>query len=244
MAVLALGRGFRSACDRSGALLTLSRIRPAIAAFFAALCLLFSSSDLAAQDRARDYLGKPPEWFRSAAGERIVENVLSYQSSAGSWPKNIDCTSSSYTGKREDLHGTFDNAATTDELRLLSLAYRATGENRYRDAFKKGFDHILQAQYANGGWPQLFPAGNGYARYITFNDGAMVRLMIFLRESAADEEVVDADRRRAALAAFDRGIDCILRCQVRVDGKLTVGALSMMSTISAPAPRARSSLPR
>ena len=52
----------------------------------------------------------------------------------------------------------------------------------------------------------------------------MVRLMIVLREVVASDEesLVDGDRRAMASQAFDRGIDCILRCQVRVGGKLTV----------------------
>src|SRR5262249_23476136 len=30
------------------------------------------------------------------------------------------------------------------------------------------------------------------------------------------------DRRNACQSAFDKGIDCILKCQIKVDGKLTV----------------------
>ena len=183
-----------------------------------------ATGPLAAEERARSYLDQPAEWFKSATGRRIADNVLSFQSPAGSWPKNIDCIAEPFTGNRANLHGTFDNAATTDELRLMARAFRATGEARYRDAFLKGLDHILHAQYDNGGWPQSSPPGQGYERYITFNDGAMVRLMQLLRDVAADElyDFVDAERRQAARAAFDRGIECILHCQVRVEGKLTV----------------------
>jgi hypothetical protein len=52
----------------------------------------------------------------------------------------------------------------------------------------------------------------------------MVRLLEFVREVARDDRYafVDGDRRGRAAAAFDRGIDCILACQVRVDGVPTV----------------------
>jgi len=51
----------------------------------------------------------------------------------------------------------------------------------------------------------------------------MVRLMEFLREVFASERYgfVDAGRRKSAKVAFDRGIECILRCQIKVEGKLT-----------------------
>jgi pectate lyase len=170
-----------------------------------------------------DYLNKPDDWFRSDEGRRITANVLSHQSDLGSWPKNLDTTAAPYTGDPLLIVGTFDNRATTDELRFLARAFNATRERRDDQAFLKGLDHILRAQYPTGGWPQLYPPGKGYHRYITFNDDAMVRLMEFLREVAAAKtyDFVAPAKRKAAQAAFDRGIDCILKCQVRVDGKLT-----------------------
>jgi PelA/Pel-15E family pectate lyase len=176
-----------------------------------------------AASKPGDYLKQTDEWFRGEEGARIAANILSYQSAAGSWPKNTDTASVPYAGKPADLHGTFDNGATLDELRFLARAYRATREPRYQVAFLKGFDHLLQAQYPTGGWPQYYPPSTSYHRHITFNDNAMVRLMTFLREAATSEssDCLDAERRRAALASFDRGIQCILRCQIRVEGKLT-----------------------
>jgi pectinesterase len=52
----------------------------------------------------------------------------------------------------------------------------------------------------------------------------MVRLMNLLREVAesTDYGFVDTNRRKAAGIAFERGIECILKCQIRVNGKLTV----------------------
>ena len=184
-------------------------------------CLLLSP--LALARGARDYLNKPEEWFGSEEGRRITDNILSYQSEQGSWPKNIDTTSTPYTGDRAKLSGTFDNDATTDELRFLAHAYRSTNDAKDREAFLKGFDHILKAQYPTGGWPQFYPPDRQYHRYITFNDDAMVRLMQFLRETRSSDlyDFVGDDRRTKARASFDRGIDCILKCQIKVNGKLT-----------------------
>jgi PelA/Pel-15E family pectate lyase len=51
----------------------------------------------------------------------------------------------------------------------------------------------------------------------------MVNVMNFIREVARDDRYsfVSADRRAEALKEFDRGIQCILKCQIAVNGKLT-----------------------
>src|SRR5436305_12383782 len=77
-----------------------------------------------ARSYAGPYLNRPDDWFRSEEGKRITANILSYQSDAGSWPKNTDTVSAPYTGDRAKLSGTFDNDATTDELRFLAHAWR------------------------------------------------------------------------------------------------------------------------
>ena len=49
---------------------------------------------------------------------------------------------------------------------------------RCEQAFLKGVDHILAAQYPSGGWPQFYPPSAQYHRHITFNDNSMVRVMM------------------------------------------------------------------
>jgi pectinesterase len=170
------------------------------------------------------YSDKTDDWYRSAEARQIADNILSWQSPQGSWPKNINTRRNLYSGDPNKIEGTFDNGATTGELHFLERAFNVTGDRRYKQAFLKGLDHILKAQYPSGGWPQFYPPTTGYPRHITFNDGVMVRLMYLLREVAesADYDFVDANRRKATKIAFDRGIECILKCQIRVNGKLTV----------------------
>lgn len=54
--------------------------------------------------------------------------------------------------------------------------------NPNRDTAVRGLDYLLAAQYANGGWPQIFPLREDYARHMTFNDNAMVNVLVLLDE--------------------------------------------------------------
>ncbi len=194
------------------------------------LLLLAVAGLLSSRDPAASADGGPgaclkqdDAWFAGEEARRVVACVLSHQSDLGGWPKNVDTTKAPFAGDRKALQPTFDNGATTDEIRLLARAFRATQDARCRAAVEKGVDYVLKAQYPTGGWPQRFPPGPGYHRHITFNDNAMVRVMDFLREVRRDDvfAFLDAGRRTAAREAFDRGVQCILKCQVRVDGRLT-----------------------
>jgi pectate lyase len=167
---------------------------------------------------------KPDAWFRSDEATQAANNILSHQSPRGDWPKNFDTSARPATGDRSRIQGTFDNGATVGEVRFLARAFKVTGRPAYREAVDKALDQILAAQYPNGGFPQSFPPGRGYARYITFNDNTMTNLLGLLRDVSASEDFdfVDKPRREAAGRAFRAGIDCILKCQVEVNGKLTV----------------------
>ncbi len=169
------------------------------------------------------YAQRPDAWFASAEAKEIAANVLSYQSPLGSWPKNLDTGAKPYQGNPKDLHGTFDNDATIGELRFLARMVQATAGQAYVQAFNRGLAHILQAQYPTGGWPQFYPPDNKYHRYITFNDHCMVNILEFLRDVAvsAGFRFVSQSHREQARQAFDRGIACILKCQIRVKGELT-----------------------
>ena len=185
------------------------------------LCLLLlSSSDATVPSQ---YAKQSAEWFQSEEGRRIADNVLTWQTPHGSWPKNRDTASEPFDGKSEDLHGTFDNSATIGELRFLARAFRATNAPRYRQAFLKGLSHILEAQYPNGGWPQFYPLSKNYHRHITFNDNAMVRILELLRDvsESSDYGFLEMEVRTQAKAAVTKGIDCILRTQLKQGGELT-----------------------
>lgn len=194
-------------------------------------------TSLSAATPAESLLKQPDSWFASAAGQKTVECILTWQSEQGDWPKNKDTTRQEYTGDRSKLKGTFDNGATTGELRVLARAFQVTGDTRYQQAFQKGFDHIVRAQYPNGGWPQYYPLSDQYHRHITFNDGSMIRIMEFLRDAATSQEFsfLDKGRQSSALKAFNLGVACIVKCQIIIDGVPTVWCAQHDEVTLAPA---------
>jgi PelA/Pel-15E family pectate lyase len=207
--------------------MTISRVffRPLLVAALGLLGPIAAHSVAAESFPWKSYASKPDAWYRGPAGIEAAENVLSHRAEAGDWPKNLDTSKQRFTGDRAKIQGTFDNGATVGETRFLARAFRATGEPRYRDAADRSLGHILSAQYPTGGWPQSFPPGHGYARYITFNDNTTVNLLTLLRDVARAEPdfaFVAPSRREASKKAFDAGIRCILACQVKADGRLTV----------------------
>jgi PelA/Pel-15E family pectate lyase len=186
----------------------------------------------ARKSRTRDSLDRKTKWYRSEQAKWIASNVLLYQRDCGGWWKNIDIAKE-LSGKplqwaidqKKENSGTIDNGATYQEMRFLAKMYEATRDERYRESFLKGVDFLLDGQYPNGGWPQVFPDSTGYSTHITFNDNAITGVMLFLRDIAQGKkpyQFVDAARRERADKAVAKAIDCILKCQVVVDGVRTV----------------------
>jgi PelA/Pel-15E family pectate lyase len=176
-----------------------------------------------------EVLRQKPEWYASVEARAIADSVIQYQSPQGGWPKNVDLAIPPRS--RDDIPlpsdgraNTIDNGATTVPMRFLASVARATKEAKYGRAFARGLDYLLAAQYQNGGWPQFFPLRDGYYSRITYNDNAMVNVLTVLRDAATGKPpygFVDESRRTRARAAVTRGIDLILRTQVRQGGKLT-----------------------
>ncbi|MGC4032175.1 MAG: pectate lyase [Tepidisphaeraceae bacterium] len=170
----------------------------------------------------RQYMEMPPEWYGSPEAKAIAKVVIGNQAKLGGWPKNVD-TTKPINKDPAKIEGTFDNNATFDELRLLAKIHTATKDDSLLPSINKGLDLVLISQYPTGGWPQSYPPDKSYHRYITFNDGSMARLLFFVKETleSADFKFIDATRKASLQKAFDGGVDCILKCQIKVDGKLT-----------------------
>jgi pectinesterase len=188
-------------------------------------------------------------WYASPEAARIAETVLLAQHTNGGWDKNTDWAKPLTDDVRRALDkergavATIDNGATTTEMRFLAKVATGTTDAALRDrcraAFLRGFDWLLAAQYDNGGWPQFYPLRKGYYTHITFNDDAMARVLELLRDVSRGAEplgFVDAGRRAKAGRAVAKGIDCVLRCQIRIGGVPTVWCAQHDEKTFAPAP--------
>lgn len=170
-------------------------------------------------------------WFASDDARSIANSVIQYQSPQGGWPKSTDLARPPLTKEDVPAPGTgransLDNDATTVPMQFLARMVQATGEEQYQASFERGLEYLFDAQYPNGGWPQFWPLrGDAYYSRITYNDGAMIRVMQLLRDVAAGKppyQFVHESQRKKAAKAIELGLDCILKSQIRENGKLKV----------------------
>lgn len=173
------------------------------------------------------------EFYATDEAVRIADNVVLYQRDTGGWPKEIDMTARLTNAEKAGVSkakskkdSTLDNGTTHTQIRYMAEVYYATKLERFRDSLIKGVDYLLEAQYPNGGWPQFHPLEGhpDYSRYITFNDGAMIGAMSVLQDVAQRKQqyaFIDSYRRERTRKAVEKGIECILKCQIVVDGQLT-----------------------
>jgi PelA/Pel-15E family pectate lyase len=188
------------------------------------------------------------------AQDPIADNMLLYQRNVGGWPKHIgeqriDYSKQLTPAEKADLldnkglnDATIDNNATTREIRYLVKAFKKTGNKNYLDAAEKGILYLLLMQESNGGWPQFYPDSSLYRSEITFNDNAMINAMNVLWDVVHrinDFDVVDPSLIEPSKKAIDAGVQCILKTQIKVNGKLTAWCAQYDKTTLQPA-KARS----
>ncbi|WPP39308.1 pectate lyase [Paenibacillus hunanensis] len=146
-----------------------------------------------------------------------LSDILKNQQSDGGWKKDYSETSGDWA------KSTIDNKATYSEIRRLAAEYSKTKDSKYSAAAIKGINFLFNMQYSNGGFPQIYKS-SGYHTHITYNDDAMVNVLILLDEVAnrkGDFSFIDSGVASKAKQAVDKGVDCILKTQVTSGGKLT-----------------------
>ena len=211
--------------------------RSGSAACLVAALMLGAASAAAAQEPAtggvtwNQAMDQDASGYGSPEAVRIAENLLLYQHPNGGWGKNIDMARPLDAAERQQVREAsrtvetiIDNGATHTQLRYLARVNAAAPEARFQEAFVRGLDHLLEAEYDRGGWPMIYPLQDGYYSHITFNDNSMIGVMRLLRDVAAGQTpyaFVDPARRARARAATDRGLAIILATQIVVDGEKT-----------------------
>lgn len=193
-------------------------------------------------------LDRPAEWYATDEARSIADAIVSFQTPAGGWSKNQDRRIARLKGQRfsndaETMEqnpanfdapadrfwtfvGTLDNDATWSEMRFLAkVAAHAPGTrgDAWRASVIKGVHYLLNAQYPNGGWPQIWPLEGGFHDSITFNDNAVAQAAMLLRDVAKGTEgfgFVPAALEGRADEATKKAIDVILAAQVRQGDRL------------------------
>jgi len=157
-------------------------------------------------------LHREPDYYKSEEARRVGDVILSFQTPGGGWSKNLDFSvgprlrGQIYATanlpptpqdkddfdlpKDETWHyiSTLDNDATNTEIHFLaelSAALPGHEGDAYRAAILRGVEYLLDAQYPNGGWPQVWPLEGGYHDAITFNDDAVTESAETLTLAAA-----------------------------------------------------------
>ena len=171
-----------------------------------------------------------PEWYGSAEAQAVADILIETQKTSGGWKKNVKfhIISASELADLKASRGEqscLDNAATTQEMRFLAKVWQKTKVEKYRESFLKALNMIFEAEKDCGGWSQYWPlSGKGsYQDYITFNDNLVINVLKLLREINGDKSdfagIADDAAKAHCQAAFDRGIDMIIKCQIDDNGK-------------------------
>ena len=170
------------------------------------------------------------------AQDAVADNMLLYQRAIGGWPKHIGEQKIDYSqalsaaakaGLTDDKNrndATIDNNATTREIRYLVKAFKQTDNKAYLAAAENGISYLLKMQYANGGFPQFYPDTSFYRSEITYNDNAMINALSVLWDVAHRKNGFEVVGDRLVLPsekAVYKGISCILKTQIKRNGKLT-----------------------
>lgn len=232
-------------------------IIPALLAFAVALgCaqkVQPNSSEYLSRNWKAVATGMPSDWYASAEARMAADSVLKYQTGIGGWMKNSGFHNGRVNQQEwaeiqtSGIGATFDNDATITEMKFLAKIYEKQRDERYRKVFLKALDYIFEAQYPNGGWPQFYPNRGGrtdYSAHITYNDNAMINVMRLLIDIVNDVPMykvmqISDESKIKAQEAFEKGVECILRTQIVVDGAPTIWCAQHDEITLAPA-KARS----
>ena len=159
------------------------------------------------------------------------------------WDGSEDKITEGWTASGKDL-GTIDNNGTYSEMRLIAEAYRLstdeTQKKLFLDSFNKAFAFLQDLQYPTGGFAQVYPRRGNYSDYVTFNDDAMVNVLILLQDIVKQNYpfdqggIADSATQQLASTMLAKGVDYILDSQIVVNGTKTAWCAQHHPTTYAP----------
>ncbi|MBE0338913.1 pectate lyase [Paenibacillus sp. 23TSA30-6] len=168
---------------------------------------------------------------------KLALNIVSWQLPHGGFFKAMEknykskwdgkAARSTWKSKDGVELGTFDNEATTTEIRFLADVYKKTKNKDIKDSVQKAVDFVLTSQYSSGGWPQVYPKRGNYSDAVTYNDDAMVRVMVLADDIANkkqpfDSDILDNTYRSRLQQALNKGIQYAIKSQIVNNGTPTI----------------------
>lgn len=192
-------------------------------------------------------------WYATPEARHIGDVIVSFQTPGGGWSKNMSMSGttrlpgqsyaannvsrflspSDFDAPRDpewNYISTLDNDATSTQIQFmarLGTSNSGPAGTPYRTACVRGLHYLLDAQFPNGGWPQVWPLEGSYHDAITFNDNAVTLAATALTDAAnatGNFSFVPPELRKQAAAGSARALECILATQIIIDGKRTVWA--------------------
>ncbi|MFA5322389.1 MAG: pectate lyase [Smithella sp.] len=178
------------------------------------------------------YEGGKPLYQRYSPDQsiHIADNLLLWQNHDGGWPKNVDwlkiLTKDDLDAmpsfkKSKSAGSTLDNKNIWAQIDFLVQVRSKTRLKRYDNTINRAIDYLIDNQHLSGGWR------GADVDAITFNDDVMTGVIRTLKQVTDDDALygfVSTSRRESAQQAYKKGIGCILKCQIRTNGKLTAWA--------------------
>ena len=174
------------------------------------------------------------EYLQSPDAIRTAQVILSFQTPSGGWSKRTDMAGlprqpGQMFGVEKSYIPTFDNGATTTQLRWLAAFYPyapASLKPQLQTALQQGVRFVLAAQYPNGGFAQTYPLQGGYHDAVTLNDHVLLELFRLLKDVATEPlfTMLPESLKQQAQQQFLLGIELLLKAQVTLNGELTIWA--------------------
>ncbi|MFT3996198.1 MAG: pectate lyase [Asticcacaulis sp.] len=176
--------------------------------------------------------GKDYARYAESDVSAIADNILLLQRDNGGWIENRDPARILSAEERAAAlkektapSFSFDNRNVYTQVEYLMQAFEITGKKAYRDSALRGLDLILAQQIpACGGWRHTVPSTTTYHDKLTMADevtSGNLRLLRHISSKAFPFESLDKDRLQKSTEALSKGDKCLLKLQIRQNGKLT-----------------------
>ena len=147
--------------------------------------------------RASSILGSGE--YRSIACQ-TADTLIAGQLDNGGWWHAIQFDEKG-NAIRSSSRATMDDNTTQGATMFMMEIARVTRAPLYISSARSALEFLLDSQYPSGGWPQQYPASNGYSPFYTLNDATLndcISTLLAGYRQFRDERYLDAAERAGA----------------------------------------------